>query len=178
MEEPNYLLVAVERGRNLASVSAAASPYAVVEHGGAVMETAPVAGTTHPIWGAHFLFEVHTTAKEVLIVIKDSKAQNAGAAAADGQGGGAAGGGSAADGSSGGGNGSDGKDGKGKGSKGSKSAADGSSTDVALGKVSIDLTKFHKARRQREADARALELELDRRVLIFRRYIKLTFADT
>ena len=73
VEEPNYLLVAVERGRNLASVSAAASPYAVVEHGGAVMETAPVSGTTHPIWGAHFLFEVHTTAKEVLIVIKDSK---------------------------------------------------------------------------------------------------------
>ena len=63
VEEPNYLLVALERGRNLASVSSAASPYAVVEHGGAVMETAPVAGTTHPIWGAHFLFEVHTTAK-------------------------------------------------------------------------------------------------------------------
>ena len=50
----------------------APSPYATVMHGAQVMETAPVEGTAHPIWAAHFLFEVHSTAPDVLVVIRDA----------------------------------------------------------------------------------------------------------
>jgi len=37
------------------------------------METQPVGGTAHPIWGAHFLFELSDLPRDdVLIVVRDS----------------------------------------------------------------------------------------------------------
>ncbi len=90
VQEPVYLMVAIERGRNLtlggpvggrsksgsfsdASEMVPPAPYAVVEHAGEVMETGPVIGTAHPIWGAHFLFELSpNAADDVLIVVRDA----------------------------------------------------------------------------------------------------------